>query len=799
MRRSLAGLIGLGLVVSACAVEPLEDPGVGDQALTTIVYAADGSVLAEWHAGEDRVLVTYEDLPKSLLDAVVAIEDERYWTHPGVDLRALLRAIVANVDAGDVVQGGSTITQQYLKNVALTPEVTVDRKLREAALAFRLEANLTKEDILERYLNTVYFGHGAYGVGTAAQRYFGKEVGRLTLGESALLAGLIQTPGASDPYQDLDRALSRRRVVLQKMVDLGWVSDLDATAADQEPLRLRPRDAGAEVRYPYFVEEVKRRLLDDPFLGATATDRYNSVFRGGLRVYTTLDPLLQDAAEQAALSVVPEDGPSAAVVSLDPRTGNVLAMVGGRDFYDPDDPVAQFNLATQGRRQPGSAFKPFVLAAALERGFGLQSTFEGGRVVTIPTDSGPWTVENYNETTFPDLTLLEATVFSVNVVYARVVHAVGPEHVADLAAAAGIDGIVPFHSVALGAQEVSPLQMASGFGTFAADGVHVDPVFVTRIDTHDGVNLWEATPAVTKAIETAVAQQVTAALTEVVRRGTGQQSRIGRPTAGKTGTSQEHRDAWFVGYTPEMVTAVWVGFPAGAVSMEPPATPYAITGGTWPALIWHRYTGTALTGVPYGQLAQADAEGLVAVEIDLSTGYLAGPLCPRSHVQRLQVPAAEVPSVICPIHNPQGLVDISPGTVPDVIGLDLAAAVDLLTGTGYRTSVTWDVPGPLAPGTVYGQDPSASFPAAAGSVVRLTVAGPEPGVGPASGEVVPTVLGIPSQDAVGRLTAVGLTAVVVVEAEADPYAADARRGLVWSQQPAGGAPRSSPVTIWVNP
>ncbi len=795
MRRWLAGLTALVVLGSACSVEPLEDPGFGDRALTTIVYAADGSVLAEWHAEEDRVLVELADLPKHLLDAVVAIEDERFWTHPGVDLRALARALIANVDAGNIVQGGSTITQQYLKNVVLTPEVSVDRKLREAALAVRLEANLTKQEILERYLNTVYFGKGAYGVGTAANRYFGKKASALTLSESAFLAGLIQAPASSDPYVEPEDAITRRRVVLQKMADLGWITAGDAAAADQVPLALRPPDAGDQVRYPYFVEEVKRRLLDDPALGATPTDRYNAVFRGGLRIYTTVDPELQELADLAVADVLTADpGPVGGLVSLDPRTGHVLALVGGRDFYDPTDSIAQFNLATQARRQPGSAFKPFVLAAALEQGLSLESVFEGGAEVQIATPAGPWVVQNYNLTNFPNLTLLEATVFSVNVIYARLVDAVGPFRVAELAMAAGVaEAVDPFHSVALGAQEVTVLDLTSAYGTFAADGVHVEPTFVTRIDTHDGVNLFEATPVVTEVVERDVARGVTAALTEVVRRGTGQQARIGRPTAGKTGTSQEHRDAWFIGYTPEMVTGVWVGFSEGAVSMEVPYTTFSVTGGTWPAQIWARYSSAALTGVPYGQLATASADGMVSVQIDLSTGFLAGPLCPRGSVQRIQVPADAVPSVICPIHNPEGLGDIGTGVVPDVLGNDLATAVGSLEAAGYGATVDWDEPGPLPPGTVYGQDPGPASAASAGALVRLTVAGPAPG------SLVPSVLGRPAEDARGRMRSAGLAVEVVVTPEAEPEDAAARSGLVWAQQPAAGSEKNGAVTIWVNP
>ncbi len=794
MKRWLLLLAGFALLAASCRLEPIDDPGLGTRGLTTIVYASDGSVLAQWHAEEDRALVGYDELPRSLIDAVVAIEDERYWEHAGVDLHALARAIVANLDAGGVVQGASTITQQYLKNVVLTPEVTLDRKLTEAALALRLEEGLTKEQILERYLNTVYFGDGAYGVGTATAHFFGKAPADLTVGEAALLAGLIRSPSDTDPYRHPDAALRRRRVVLNKMVELGWLSPEDAETADQEPLILRPRDRSNEDRYPYFTEEVKRRLLDDPSLGATPQDRYNALFRGGLRIYTTIDPVAQEAARAAVASVIEGANPSAALAAVDPRTGHVLALVGGRDFYDPTDPHAQFNLAVQARRQPGSSFKPFVLAAALEQGFTLDSVFQGGRSITIETDSGPWLVENYNDAVFPNLTLLEGTVYSVNVVYAQVVDAIGAQHVVDVAKAAGITtDLRPFPAIALGAQEVTPLDMASAYGTFAADGIHVDPIFVTAIETHDGVNIWEAIPIVTQAMSKDVAQSVTAALTETVRRGTGQQAKIGRPIAGKTGTSQEHRDAWFVGYTPELSAAIWVGFAEGQVSMEPPTTPFTITGGSWPAQIWARFASGALAGTPYGQLAEADTEGMVTVEVDLSTGFLAGPYCPRSHVARIRVPADQVPTVVCPVHNPAGVVQAGAATVPDVIGLDLGSAVEALTTAGFTNRIVWTDGGALAQGTVFNQSPSAGFPAQAGSRIRIVVAGPEPG------SVLPSLLGFPVGQAVAELQAIGAAVRIVTEPEANPDDAARRTGVVWKQEPVPGTSAGQPVTLWANP
>ena len=275
--------------------------------------------------------------------------------------------------------------------------------------------------------------------------------------------------------------------MLEKMAGLGWITADEAQAADTAPLRLLPRVAGEPLCYPYFTEEVKRWLLDLPALGETATDRYNALFRGGLRIYTTLDPVVQEAAEDAIADVIPVDGPAAALAAVDPRSGEIRALVGGRDFYDVSDPTAQFNLATQGRRHPGSAFKPFVLATALDQGQSLSAVYAGGSEGEIATDSGPWIVQNYNELAYPQLTLLEATVFSVNVVFAQLVNVIGPQAVADLAASSGIaTPLQGLHSIGLGAQEVSPLDMASGYATFAAEGLHVDSYMVTRIETTGG-------------------------------------------------------------------------------------------------------------------------------------------------------------------------------------------------------------------------------------------------------------------------------------------------------------------------
>jgi len=794
MPRFAASVLAIALVTTACSVEPIEDPGIGAGSLTSTVYAADGTVLTEWHAGEDRVLVVYEDLPTYLIDAIVAIEDQRFWVHPGIDARAVVRAVQVNLDAGEVIQGGSTITQQYVKNVLLTGEVSLDRKVEEASLALGLEETLSKEEIFERYVNTVYFGNGAYGVGAAAKRYFGKVPAELDLAEAAMLAGIIRNPNTLDPYLAPDLVRSRRHTVLDKMVDLGWLDHGPADTADAAPLILEPRGIADRALAPYFADEVRRHLLADPALGDTPEQRFDLLTRGGLRIYTTLDPAVQHAAEAAVASVLPEDGPAAALVAIDPRNGYVLALVGGRDFYDPDDPVAQFNLATMGLRQPGSAFKPFTLAAALEAGFDLDGEFEGGRSVTIDIDGAEWRVRNYNNLKFPNLTLLEATVFSVNVVYARLIEAIGAARVAEIATVIGITTpLDPVPSLALGTQEVSVLDMASAYATFAAGGLHVDPVFVTRIDDAHGNILFQSVSTIEYVLDADIAAAVTAALTEVVRRGTGQQAKIGRPVAGKTGTTEGHHDAWFVGYTPQLSAAVWVGYPEGNRALVSPNTPYTISGGTWPAQIWSRFASGALSGIPYRELPSADDGGLIAVEIDLSTGFLAGPLCPRRDVALLHVHEDEAPTVPCPIHNPPGLRYVAAGIVPDVGGRDLAEAVALLEAAGYEVTASWISASSRPPGTVIFQRPAATTEYPAGSDVALSVSGPEPGT------TIPDVVGLPRQAAVEALLELGIDSVVTVTPEPDPGAAAGAPGMVWTQDPVAGEPVAGTVQLRVNP
>ena len=795
MPRLTVGVVAIALVATSCSVEPIEDPGIGAGGITTTVVAADGSVLAEWHAEEDRRLVAYSDLPLHLIDAVVAIEDQRFWIHSGVDPRAVARAADANIEAGEIVQGGSTITQQYVKNVMLTPDVTLERKTSEIGLALRLEETLTKEEILERYLNTIFWGEGAYGVGAAADRYYGKSVSELTLDESALLAGIIAAPSANNPYDHPEATLERRRLVLEQMVSLGWLDRGEADAAELAPLDLAPRGAADLMRFPYFTDEVRRRLLEMPALGATTEERLDLLLTGGLTIHTTLDPLLQATAEAAVTSVLPEDGPDAALVAIDPRTGQVKAIVGGRDFYDETDPIAQFNLATQGRRQAGSAFKPFALAAALEAGHDIDFTrFPGGREAIIDAPEGTWVVANHEGAYYPTMSLREATVFSVNVPYAHLVEEIGADRVRALAGAAGIGTeLANVPSIVLGTEEVRVIDMAEAYATIANNGIHTEPVLITRIVGPEGDVLYEQIPSYTQVMSTDTAEAVTSVLVEAVRRGTGQQAKIGRPVAGKTGTTEGYHDAWFVGYTPELVAAVWVGFAEGNQAMIAPATPYTVTGGTWPAQIWARFGIAALSGVSYDEPPAADSEGLVTARIDTSTGFIAGPLCPRAHVADVQLKPALVPSVVCPIHNPPGMVVNDDGTIPTVAGYSTVDAVLLLEASGFIPSLSWDPSNTVfSPGTVLRQSPAPGEALPRGSKVTLVIAGPEPGTG------TPNVIGMGSVKVRDTLEGLGFAVDLIVLADPTPEGTP-EPGVVWAQSPGPGEEIRDRVTVWVNP
>ncbi|TLM80064.1 MAG: PBP1A family penicillin-binding protein [Actinobacteria bacterium] len=604
---------------------------------TSVVYAADGSVLAEWHGEVDRTMIAYEDMSGDVRDAVVAVEDQRFYSHNGVDWEAIARAFTANTKSGAVSQGGSTITQQLVKLLFTDGKRTLGRKAREALLAFELESKADKRKVLETYLNIVYFGRGAYGIEAASRTYFGKSAADLTLAESALLAGVIRSPGRYSPTEDPEAAVERRNVVLSKMREQGFITSDQELAAKREPLKLVARRPEA-VRAPYFVEYVKTQLIDR--LGAEA------VYTGGLRVYTTLDPRLQAEAEAAAGRALPSaSDPEVALVSIRHKTGDIVAMVGGRDFARD-----KFNLASQGRRQPGSAFKPFVLVAALEKGISPDSKWSGAPY-SVPVTDGVWKVENY-EGGFSSgmLSLRDATAFSVNGVYARLIMAVGTERVIEVAHRMGIVSTLdPNPAIALGglSQGVTPLEMASAYGTIASGGTHAEPGGIVKVTDDAGAVVYQPSRPATRVVDERVAVTASTVLHDVVERGTGTAAKMAAWAAGKTGTTQSYRDAWFVGYTGDLVTAVWVGHRAAQVDMTN-VHGTKVTGGSYPARIWSDFMYRVRS--PEGA-APAGAAGDAAVKrvrICLDTMLLANQRCPNW--ADMDLPADTAPLGVCTEH-----------------------------------------------------------------------------------------------------------------------------------------------------
>jgi penicillin-binding protein 1A len=598
----------------------------------TRLYASDGSQIAALRGFETFIPVTPGDLPQSLKDAVVAIEDERFHSHRGVDVRGVLRALWTNLMEGEAVEGGSTITQQYVKQVYMGDrDRSLGTKVREAVLATRVEKRLSKDEILHRYLSTVYFGGGAYGVGAAAQSYFRKPVSELTLSESALLAALIRAPSRLNPRSSPGAAEWRRRMVLHRMLDQGRVSTVEARTALDEPVLLAtdaPPDRPATLVYPraedpgrhrFFVDYVRRYLIAR--YGATR------VFNDGLRVETTLDTTLQALAEATIEDALEGTSPplEMSLVSLDPSTGFVKALVAGRDFDRSQVNLALGNcenvapatdqepLCIDGGgtgRQPGSAFKPFILAAALEEGMSLDKRYPAPARYTFPrcrTADG-CTVKNAGGRGYGRLALREATARSVNTVFAQLIGDVGVKDTAALAHRLGVTMIDPEGqapngerygaSLALGAREVSPLDMAAAYGVFANRGVRLPATPVLKVTTADGRVLEDNTNRRgRRVLSPSVADNVSAALRDVVESGTGRSAAIDRSdAAGKTGTTDNHSDAWFVGFTPDLSTSVWMGYADSQRPLRDVAGQSRVYGGTIPATTWARFMEAALEG-----------------------------------------------------------------------------------------------------------------------------------------------------------------------------------------------------------
>jgi penicillin-binding protein 1A len=573
-----------------------ELPAIPPLAETTMLLDRRGNEVAALHAEVDRVLIPFTQMPLSLRRAVVAVEDADFYRHDGLDKLAVMRAAWTNVTSGSMSQGGSTITQQYVKNVLTGSEHSLTRKVREAILAVKLEHTMSKREILGGYLNTVYFGHGAYGVQSAARTYFNRDARELTLAQSATLAGLIAAPSARDPFDHPGEARRSRDLALERMAEVGSIGTERARRLQARPLGLA-EETNVRSAAPYFMEHVRLDLKTSYGLDA--------LYRGGLRVRTTLDPEWQRAAERAVRRYLPSpNDPEAALVAIDPRTGAIRAMVGGRDFER-----SEFNLATQARRQVGSAFKPFVLVAALERGISPLEVRSGPSSLTIPdpfceTDGEPWTVTNAGDQAAGTMSLESAMAGSVNTIFAQVTVEVGPEAVAEVAHRMGIRSrLASVCSIGLGTSEVSPLEMTSAFATLATRGIRVEPTAIERVTGPGGEVLQGPLRGLATVGSVALSSQdadaTTRVLQGVIDHGTGTAARLdGRPAAGKTGTAQHATDAWFCGYVPQLVTCVWVGYPDGARPMRDVGGYPEVYGGTIPARIWHDFMTEATVGMP---------------------------------------------------------------------------------------------------------------------------------------------------------------------------------------------------------
>jgi penicillin-binding protein 1A len=686
-----------GLVRAVASEIPALDPAAQHSDVDTVVYANNGrTVLAVLRGNESRVLVGTEDIAPIMRQAIVSVEDQRFFEHNGIDVRGVARALWQDVRQQGIVEGGSTITQQFVKNAYIRNERTLARKVREAALAWQLEQRWSKDRILTAYLNTIYFGHGAYGIQQAARAYFKKSAKELTLADAALLAGIPSDPSLYDPAASPRNATLRRRHVLDMMLAQGKITQRQYQRADRAPLPV-PDDIrlpGTQGPAPYFVNYVKDELVA----------RYGAgrVFGGGLKVTTTIDLGLQLKARAAIESVLRNpDGPAAALVAIDPRSGAVKAMFGGRNFRH-----SQFNLAAQAKRQPGSAFKPIVLATAMNEGISPVTELES-KPVSIDAGDRIWKVTNYDHTYLGRVSLSRALVSSDNTVYAQLTDLVGPKAIVKTAHSLGIRSrLAPYFSIGLGSGAVSPLEMARAYATIANDGRRVDgsefenrPRVVETVERRQSNRVDVNAPIPTQVLDESHAELITNILEDVVRVGTGKRAAIsGRQVAGKTGTTDNYGDAWFVGYTPELVVAVWVGYPD---SLRPMLTEFngePVAGGTLPAMIWKAFVEKTpedatrtFTSPPYlGGVSTwvVRREGVW----QLDNGYCRG--------SRLVAYFSG--------EGPDAEADCKPNevSVPLVVGMTEAGAEATLAGQPLGAKVVYKPAKPGAlPGLVVDQDP----------------------------------------------------------------------------------------------
>lgn len=693
---SLFAACGLVLGILYAYLRELPDLSLlqNEPAQSTRLYDVNGQMISQFWL-EQRTLIPLTKVPQNLQNAVLATEDVRFYKHWGIDFLGIFRAFLMNVKAGHVVEGGSTITQQLARNLFLTKEQTLGRKVREALLSLQIERNFTKKQILEMYLNQIYFGQGAYGVESAARTYFGKHAQDLTLAECAVLAGMPKAPSSYDPYKNPLGALQRRNKVLNNMAEEGFISLQEATEAKNQPLELHKIEVQTA---PYFVEYVRQQL--------EAKYGTHTVYKGGLSVYTTLDLKMQEEAQHAltkglqdAENVarrtrpggVPINQPiQGALLVLDPKTGAIRAMIGGRDYRE-----SVFNRAVQAQRQPGSSFKPIIYAAAIENGYTFADVFlDSPAVYADPATGKEWRPANFSGKFRGPTTLHTALMYSINMVTIKLLEKLGIQPVVGLARRMGISTpIKPNLSLGLGTSEATLTEMCAAFNVFANQGIRVEPFAILSVKDASGRVLENNSPVAQEVLDPQTAYLVTHTLKDVIDQGTARIVRrmgFNRPAAGKTGTSNNNIDAWFIGFTPDLLCGVWVGYDARE-SLGPRQT-----GGTTAAPIWADFMKAATAGTPAKDFTEP--QGLEAKKICMDSGFLATGRCPRIRVELFKRDTA--PTKTCSLHTAGAVPDASQvgstaSSGGDLLEMESSPPVAVATVSNGTTVITTVQPTPI--------------------------------------------------------------------------------------------------------
>lgn len=768
------GAVALDRIVGTVEATLLDIPPLPDDDVTllpenSIVLAEDGSELAELHAEENRVMVSLEQVPEVAQQAVLATEDAEFFRHEGVNHRAIARAMLRNLQAGEVEEGGSTITQQLVKNTLLTQAQTVDRKLHEAVWSLELERRMSKQEILEAYLNTAYFGRGTYGIGTAARFYFSRDVSELSIGQSAMLAALIRSPERNNPITDPAAAQARRDIVLRQMARHGYITGGEAEEAIARDLELEPEQDTA-FSQPFFVEWIKRVLYDESIdlqpgaqaaIGDTRDERRRAVFEGGLVVHTTLRPEWQDIAEETVTRYLPDPttSPLGSLVTVDSDSGAIVTMaLGPKEFgdcpgageEDADEacPYTKLNPVVPGGggsgRQTGSAFKPFVAAAALEEGLtpGYTTETTSGQTIEGCGWGEPYEPNNFAGGGGGDMMMPEAIARSSNVYHVKLARDAGVTNVRDLAIRMGMEhspNLPNFAerdcSIGLGSANVFPLEFAGAFAVFANRGERCPPFAITRIEDRDGEVLYEHRSECDRVLDRGIADRINDLLRGPVRSGGTAafvEGQLGRPVAGKTGTTNDFKDAWFAGYVPQYSTIAWVGheIPEELYGVTADGVTYdRVTGGSIPARMWATYMEQVLADV----------------EVE-------------DFVQPPPVPTT---------------------SVPDVMGRHVTEATEILEERDFMVR-TNTIEHHESPGTVVGQNPEGGDDAWVGSAVTLEVSD---GTGEPPHVELPSLVGMTEDEAREVLEELDLR----VSVRRSTTSVEEDDGLVIEQDPESGS------------